>query len=84
MRELGVRCANEASGARTCVRCANLRQVRELAATCANLPFPVLFPSLASTLEDEDKEKEGEKGADLPASMDRKVRQGGSFTRGST
>ena len=31
------------------VRCANLRQVRELAARCANLPFPVLFPSLAST-----------------------------------
>ena len=32
------------------VRSANLRQVRELAARCANLPFPVLFPSLASTL----------------------------------
>ena len=26
-----------------------MRQVRELAARCANLPFPVLFPSLAST-----------------------------------
>ena len=37
-----------------------MRQVRELAARCANLPFPVLFPSLASTLHLAEKVLKGD------------------------